>query len=238
MEPIFNVRDLVLRKGDDPLTFDTYDGLTLLITEREVGSTTLCMTLAGRFSQKSGDVHVGDASKPRQRFKKVALAGTTLLDSLERQVDTREVIREQVAWAQPFFKFVPKDILSHDLVKPWLEPLRLTDLDPSLDVGDLTVQDRFRLRVLLALVARKNAVAIVVDDIDQIRSAELRQELLDDLLTLSRHLPVVVSTVNEDPGNHADHVIDLRSGNPSEPELETEQTEHTEHTDQTEEASA
>lgn len=237
MEPIFSVRDLVLRKGDVPLTFDIYDGLTLLITEREVGATTLCMTLAGRFSQKSGEVRVGDAVKPRQRFKKVALAGTTLLDSLERQVDTREVIREQVAWAQPFYKLVPKDILNHDLVQPWLKPLRLTDLDPALDVGELSVQDRFRLRVLLGLVARKNALAIVVDDIDQIRSAELRQELLDDLLTLSKHLPVVVSTVNEDPNDHADHVVDLRSGNQLETE-KIEKTDKTEKTEHTEEASA
>lgn len=211
MEPIFNVTDLVVRKGDDPLTFDIGEGLTLLITERESGSSTLCMTLAGRYKQFGGTIALsGTNTTPRQRFKRVAMAGLIMLDGLERQVDTRHILREQIAWSQPFFKLIPRDVLAHPNVEPWLEVLNLTDLDVSLDVGDLTVEDRFRLRVLLALVSRPDADALVIDDIDQIRSLRLRSVILDDLVELSKHLPVVVNSVNDDPGNHADAIVDLR----------------------------
>lgn len=206
-----SVRDLVVRKGDAPLTFVVVDGLTLLIHERESGASTLLMTLAGRFSGKSGDVTVAGASKARERFRKVALAGVTLLDSLERQVSVREVLREQVAWSQPFFKLVPKDILGHPNVEPWLETLQLSDLDTSADIGDLAVQDRFRLRILLALVSRPDAAVLVVDDIDQLRSEALRTEVLEDLRVLSERIPVVAGTVNDDILHQADRVIDLRA---------------------------
>lgn len=211
MEPIFHVTDLVVRKGDEPLTFKIGDGLTLLITERESGSSTLCMTLAGRFKQYSGAIALSGAdTTPRERFKDVAMAGMTMLDGLERQMDTRHILREQIAWSQPFFKRVPRDVLAHPNVEPWLDVLSLEDLDVSCKIGDLSVEDRFRLRVLLALVSRPDAKALVIDDIDQIRSLRLRAEVLDDLVKVSQHLPVLVNSVNEDPDNHADAIVDLR----------------------------
>ena len=211
MEPILSVRDLVLRKGDSPVSFDVGEGLTLLLSEREAGTTSLCMALAGRFRPHSGEVSANGKTQARSRFKQVALAGTTLLDTLERQVATREVLREQVAWAQPFFSFVPKDIVHHKKVEPWLEPLGLTGLDASTDVGDLSVADRYRLRVMLALIARPDAPVVIVDDIDQLRAADLRDEILADLKRLSQRIAVLVTTVNEDPKNYADTIIDLRS---------------------------
>ena len=211
MKPIFQVTDLVVRKGDEPLTFEIGDGLTLLITERESGSSTLCMTLAGRFKQFGGEIALsGATTTPRERFKDVAMAGLTMLDGLERQMDTRHILREQIAWSQPFFKRVPRDVLAHPNVEPWLDVLSLEDLDVSLRIGDVSVEDRFRLRVLLALVSRPDAKALVIDDIDQIRSLRLRAAVLDDLVELSKHLPVVVNSVNEDPDNHADEIVDLR----------------------------
>ena len=213
MEPILSARDLVIRHNDAPLSFDVHDGLTLLITERESGASTRNMALAGRYRPKGGEVLLGgEATSPRQRFKRVALAGVELIDSLERLVDVREVIREQVAWSQMFFVPVRRDILNHPKVEPWLEPLGLTHLEPSLDVGNLNVEDRFRLRVLLALIARPDADLLIVDDLDQIRSLKLRNEVLDDLAGLSQHVPVLATTVNDDEGNHADHIIDLRDG--------------------------
>lgn len=210
MDSVLRATDLVVRKGDEPLTFEVGEGLTLLISERESGTSTLCMTLAGRHKPHSGEVAVGDALKARERFKQVALTGLPLLDGLERQVSTRVILREQIAWSQPFFSLIPRDVLGYKTVKPWLEILNLSDLDISQNVGDLMVEDRFRLRILLALVSRPEAKAIIVDDIDQIRSLRLRSELLDDLVVLSHHIPVVVSTVNDDPGNHADEIVDLR----------------------------
>lgn len=211
MEPIISVRDLVVRRGDAPLNFDVTDGLTLLITERESGASTLNMALAGRYRQKGGHIVMDDKNTtPRLRFKRVALAGVELIDSLERQVDVREIIREQVAWSQMFFVPVRRDILNHPKVEPWLEPLHLTHLNTRLNVGNLNVEDRFRLRVMLALIARPDADLLIVDDLDQIRSLKLRNEVLNDLVTLSKRVPIMATTVNDDEGNHPDHIIDLR----------------------------
>ena len=208
--PILRVNDLIVRPEDPQLTFECAAGLTLLVCARESGASTLSMTLAGRFTPASGDIDISGARTTRERFRAVALAGVTLIDSLERSVTVREVIREQVAWAQPWYKRVPKDILTHPLVEPWLEPLDLSELDPSLSVAELDTLTRLRLRVLLALTSRPNASLLVVDDPDQLRNIELRGALLESLRGVAQTLPVVVASVNPDIGDHAEHVIDLR----------------------------
>lgn len=210
--PILRVNDLIVRPEDPQLTFECAAGLTLLVCARESGASTLSMTLAGRFTPASGDIDISGARTTRERFRAVALAGVTLIDSLERSVTVREVIREQVAWAQPWYKRVPKDILTHPLVEPWLEPMDLSELDPSLSVAELDTLTRLRLRVLLALTSRPNASLLVVDDPDQLRNIELRNALLESLRGVAQTLPVVVASVNPDIGDHAEHVIDLREG--------------------------
>ncbi|WKD56608.1 hypothetical protein CAPI_00100 [Corynebacterium capitovis DSM 44611] len=212
MTPLLTVRDLTLTKGATSYTFDAGTGLTLLKVARESGASTVSMAIAGRYKPVAGTIAVGDAETTRERFRSVALAGVTLIDSLERSVSVREAIREQVAWAQPFFSRVPKDILSHRLVEPWLEPLGLADLDPAVPVGDLHALDRLRLRVVLALISRRDARLLVVDDPDQLRSISLRDELLANLHDLSELIPVVVSSVNPDHAGIADAVIDLAHG--------------------------
>ncbi|MCT1445226.1 hypothetical protein M3G11_08750 [Corynebacterium sanguinis] len=107
---------------------------------------------------------------------------------------------------------MPKDILTHPLVEPWLEPMDLSELDPSLSVAELDTLTRLRLRVLLALTSRPNASLLVVDDPDQLRNIELRGALLESLRGVPQTLPVVVASVNPDIGDHAEHVIDLREG--------------------------
>ena len=213
--PVLSVRDLALHKGDAPYSFDVHPGLTLLETSRESGATTLSLALAGRFSPADGTVALGGpggVSSTRRRFASVALAGVPLIDTLERAVSAREAIREQVAWAQPFFSRVPRDILGHQLVEPWLAPLGLEGLDPARTVGELSNLDRMRLRVLLALVGRREAKLLIVDDPDQLRSHALRNELLLNLGDVSEHVPVLVTSVNPDPEVIADEVIDLTAG--------------------------
>ena len=83
-------------------------------------------------------------------------------------------------------------------MEKWLEPLQLEDLDMMAHVGDIGPTDRFRLRVLLALISRPNAKLLVVDDVDQVRKMDIRRKLLDDLRGVAVHLPVMVNTVNEE----------------------------------------
>lgn len=188
---VLTARDLVLYKGDRPVTLEVTDGVTVIQTVRESASTSLAMALAGRFRPHSGTID-------GPGFKRTALAGVPLLDSLERQVSVREVLREQVAWAQPFFSWTPKDIMRHKYVARWLAPLKLQGLDAEQPVGELNVLERFRLRILLALVSRPYAELLIVDDVDQIKDMDLRRELLGDLVRVATHVPVVFTTVNEE----------------------------------------
>ena len=50
---------------------------------------------------------------------------------------------------------------------------------------------------------------LVVDDIDQLRSLDLRDQMITRLRTMSTHLPVVVSTVNPVDEDAADRRISL-----------------------------
>ncbi|MBC3185460.1 hypothetical protein H7347_02540 [Corynebacterium sp. zg-331] len=195
-------------------SFAVGPGLTLLRNRRENYHTALSLTLAGRRRPSAGSVTLDHRGKTVQRhadlFRLVALAGAVEVDALDRIVPVRAVLREQIAWASPWWRHVGKNLLDHDLVRPWLEPLGL-DIDLDAKVGEISPHDRFRLRVLLALVARTDAAVLIVDDIDQVRDMRLRDEILTELRELSLSLPVIASTVNPDNTGIATRVIDLRT---------------------------
>lgn len=202
MTAILSTQDLVLRRDDTPETFDVGRGLTLLNTRRESDSTLLSLALAGRFRPHSGEILLdGEPSTTRQRFKQIALAGVSEIDSLDRLVRVRDVVREQIAWSQRFFQPVPhkaEAIKSHKNVEKWLEPLQLEDIDMQSEIGDIGPTDRFRLRILLALISRPDAKLLIVDDIDQVRKMDIRHKLLDDLRGVAVYVPVMVNTVNKE----------------------------------------
>lgn len=191
MTVVLTAHELVPRKGATPVSLVAEEGLTIVQTRREAGGSTLAMALADRYKPYSGTVE-------GPGFKRTALAGVDFIDTLERQVSARETIREQVAWAQPFFALTPKDIMHHKYVEPWLEPLRLENLDADKRVGDLGVMDRFRLRILLGLVSRPKAELLVVDDVDQVKKMPLRHQIIGDLVEVAGRVPVIVTTVNEE----------------------------------------
>lgn len=191
MTIILTADELMVGENATPVSLVAEEGLTILQTRRETGGSLIAMSLAGRYKPYSGTVD-------GPGFKRTALAGVEFIDKLERQVSARESIREQVAWAQPFFARTPKDIMSHKLVEPWLEPLRLEGLDIDRPVGKIGVMDRFRLRIMLGLVARPNAELLVVDDIDQLKKMSLRHQILQDLQAVATRVPVIATTVNEE----------------------------------------
>lgn len=202
MSAILSAQDLVLRSGDEPESFDAGRGLTLLNTARESDSTLLSLALAGRFNPAGGTILLdGEPTTHRDRFRDIALAGVPEIDSIDRLVRVRDAVREQIAWSQGFFKRTPhrsEAIKAHPHVEKWLEPLQLEELDLLAKVGDITPLERFRLRVLLALISRPEAKLLIVDDIDQVRDMKLRKLLLSDLRGVAVHLPVLVNTVNEE----------------------------------------
>ncbi|GAB3082971.1 hypothetical protein [Corynebacterium aquatimens] len=216
MDPVLRVHDLAVTKTGSSYAFDAEEGLNILINDREAGSSTLALALAGRFRPTAGSVDLlGSPSTPKERFSAVALAGKELIDDLDRLVPVRDLIREQISWSQRFFVPVPRhDLLQHSRLAPWVEDLELSDLDVNDKVGDLHPTTRLQLRVLLALVARPDARLLIVDDVDQLRSLELRDQLLGNLSRIAEKVPVLALTVNdvpkEFPGEAPVNVIDLR----------------------------
>ena len=209
-EAVISARDLQVADDRPPITMDVTEGLTLLIQGRESHATELSLVLGGRVRPRAGSVASGgETLGPRKLFKRVALAGAPEIDTLERATSAKETIREQIAWAQPWYKPTPKDPMSHALAEPWLEPLAL-DIDPKTAIGNLRVIDRIRVRVLCALIARPDADLLIVDDIDQLRAVDLRDELLTNLKAVAEKLPVIASSVNPDAYHIADTIIDLR----------------------------
>ncbi|CAB0648147.1 hypothetical protein NY035_10640 [Corynebacterium diphtheriae bv. mitis] len=214
-QPILSVTDLHMVSGTHLPELKIYAGLSLVHCGRENSATTLSMTLAGRMKPISGTIElkVQDSDKvlttPRQLHKAVALAGVPELDSLERLVPVTAAVREQLAWSQPWYRRVPRDVTKSET---FINAAKLLDLPNSKEfasqsIGDLDPLTRFRLRIALALIARPHTDLLIVDDIDQIRSLRLRADLLRELKNIAASIPVVAMSANDDVDKIADHEI-------------------------------
>ncbi len=203
----FSVRDLELSTRQQIPDFDIYPGCNLLHVSRESSATVLALTLAGRMRARSGGI-TGLGHK--QAFRQVALAGATEIDSLERLVPAWTVVREQLAWSQPWYRLTPRDVDRVDSVQDAFAAVGLDYTNAQLKevaVGKMPVLDRLRLRVALALIARPAARLVVVDDIDQLRSNRLRGQFLESLSQLSQTLPVVAVSANGAQDGQVDHIV-------------------------------
>lgn len=204
---------LRLSTGFEVPDFQLYPGLNLIHASRETSATVLGLTLAGRMKPAGGTIDFGGATG--KAFKNVALAGVVEIDSLERLVPVRVVIREQLAWSQPWYKFTPRSIENNDLAQWALGLVGLSFDDGAArhtKVGELDVLTRLRLRTALALIARPEAKLLIVDDIDQLRSIKLRHSYLESLREVAATIPVLVISANADEAGLADHEIRVAGG--------------------------
>lgn len=214
-QPAVETRGIVLGTGQPVPDFSAPKGLTLCHVSREASATVLALTLGGRMRPKRGDILLGAPTTARQRYRRVALAGVTAIDSLERLVSARTVVREQLAWSQPWWKLTARHPMRVAHVKRAFELVSLDMSDDDLrhtPVGKMEVLDRFKLRVALALIARPEAQILVVDDIDQLRSNRLRREFLQMLAQLSQTIPVIAVSANADTDGLADQVLRMTVG--------------------------
>ncbi|ANE04144.1 hypothetical protein [Corynebacterium crudilactis] len=179
-------------------------GLTMLVTGRESQSSSFSLVLSGRMRATTGSIELhGAPTKASGLAKHIALAGVTEIDSLERLVSVRTVVREHLAWSSPWYLMVPRDI---DDAGRWVDVEKQLglNLNPQTLIGELSVLERFKLRIALALLSRPDAQLLVVDDPDQVRSMEVRTDIVRALKDLSRELPVVIVSTNPDSDGLAD----------------------------------
>lgn len=203
--PILQTRNLTVH-GTPFADLELGAGLTLLTTAREASSSSYSLVLSGRMRPDSGTVlYKGTPAPPKRLFPDIALAGIAEIDSLERLVTVRTVVREQIAWATAWYRPTPRDLDRHEPWRRYASALGLDNLDPARLIGDLDVSTRYRLRVALALVARPEASVLIVDDPDQVRDMNLRAGILERLRELSVSRPVIVVSSNPDLDGLADH---------------------------------
>lgn len=188
-------------------------GFTLLQTEREASSSSYSMVLSGRMRPDEGEISIaGVNQKISALARQIALTGVDEIDHLDRLVTVSTVVREQIAWAQPWYRRTPRDIGEYQPYRELSETLNL-QLKPKTLIGELHVNERFRLRILLAMIARPNAHALIVDNPDQVRTITERTKILGFLKKLSEDVPVVIVSTNPDLNNITDSAFEVvRSG--------------------------
>lgn len=194
--PVLTTTDLDVGGGVLPDLQIPATGLTLLQIPRESRATTLALVLAGRMKPQAGTVTCHGDTGVASRRRAIALAGVNQIDTLERLVPVRAVLREQLAWATPWHRRVPRDLDATD----WPRLAAETGLDVDLDqpVGALHPRERLKLRIVLARLARPHADILIVDDVDQVKSLADRREILSRLHELAETRAVIVTSANGD----------------------------------------
>lgn len=200
---VITTEGLKLASGTEVPDLEIHSGFTMLHCRRESSATTLAMTMAGRMHPKKGKVTVTGNhrvhSKMHEIHKRIAFAGVPEVTEVERLITVHTAIRERAVWAGSWWKITPHNI---ENIAAYTEAAKLLDFHfdnataKKTLVGDLDPFDRAKLQVVLALISRPHPVALLVDDIDALRSLVLRRNFLQLLSQVATAFPVVVLTSN------------------------------------------
>lgn len=216
MHAILQTRDLTLANEDAIPNLDILPGLTLIHCNPLLDTATLAMTLGGRLASKSGEILVRSGHKRAGNKKtiqrSVALAGVPEVDALEPRVPIRSLVREQVVWTSRWWQQVPKELSQIERFQnaATLMGFQLSDEEAKTTVvATLNPLEAFKLRIVLALVARPEATLLLINDIDSVRNVQLRRELLQHLKNLSAKMAVAVLSTNALDREICDAYIDL-----------------------------
>lgn len=167
-------RDLVLQgpRGPvyGPLDLDIPAGWLIAVVGREgSGRTSLLLTLSGRMRPTSGSLEIlgTDGLRHARRIqRRSAVACFSAIDALDEGLRLRELIHERADFSVPLWRRAPR--LGDPAMTSLIECVfGDAPFDPDAFVWQLSTLDRFRLRILLALIASPEL--LVVDDVDTVR---------------------------------------------------------------------
>jgi ABC-type branched-subunit amino acid transport system ATPase component len=204
--PAIVVEDLTLRAGGrtifEDVSFDVPTGsLTVLAGASGTGRTALALALAGRFSVSAGRFSVLGLALPRHAGevrRRVGFTGNATVVPLDETLTVRHHVAEALGLAGPWWRRsgtrerVDRTITAaNDLLAALEEvvggnapsgPLAQARLHRGELVRDASPVARFTLSLVLALVSGPDV--LVVDDVDQLRTADERRAAWAALLTL------------------------------------------------------
>lgn len=206
--PAVVVRGLTLRAGKrtifEDVTFDVGTGsLAVLAGASGTGKSALALALAGRLTPTAGQLSVLGLSLPRQAGaarRKIGFTGNATVTPLDETLTVRHHVAEALELAGPWWRRsatreqVDRTITAaNDLLgalgdafgdDPAALPLAQARLHRGELVRDASPVARFALSLVLALVSVPDL--LVVDDVDQLRTADERRAAWAALLTLER----------------------------------------------------
>lgn len=213
---VLKTTDLVLASGTAVPDLNIRSGFTMVHCRRESSATTLAMTIAGRMNPKKGTITLSQRhrawTKTTEIHKRVAFAGVPELSEVERLVTVHTAIRERAVWAGNWWKLTPRNI---EKIPAYTAAAKLVEFDfdnataKKTLVGELDPFDRIKLHVVQALISRPDPVALIVDDIDSLRSLILRRNFLHLLSRIATNFPVIVLTSNAADRQYTDEYLQV-----------------------------
>lgn len=168
--------------------FDARPGtLTVFQADSGGGRSALLLTLTGRMRSSAGTLRVDGHALPRRARRVRRISSLGLMDEVNA-LDDRLRVREHLSEGL-LLRLRPA---SRGLADEAMEAADLGGLDRGALVKDLTMLERRRLGVALALLAEPRLLA--VDDVDGGLSAEHQADLWLTLRRLSQEGPTVIAT--------------------------------------------
>ena len=203
--PVIQLRDAAVRgpRGPvfGPLTHASANPITVVCGPRGSGRTGLLLALSGRMRLTGGSARVLGDERPAALRRRVGIAGFDGIDTLEPTASVSAALRERLSWVSPWYRRVPR--LTREVVRELLAEAfgDLEQPDPDTLTRDLGPVDTMLLRIALALI--ESPEMLVLDDFDELRSAEERRVVAERLSGLAtRGIAVVLATTDVADGEH------------------------------------
>ncbi|WP_017600401.1 ATP-binding cassette domain-containing protein [Nocardiopsis lucentensis] len=202
--PVYTGVDFTARPGT----------LTVFQADSGGGRSSLLLTLTGRMRPSSGRLHVDGYSLPKQARKVRRISALGLMDEVNA-LDDRLRVKEHLSEGM-LLRLRPG---VRTLTDQAMEAVGLADLDRTTLVKELTMLERRRLGVALALLAEPRLLA--VDNVDGGLSAEHQADMWRTLKDLAKEGLTVIATCADDEefdsvaGPDTQGPIPIRQGEPA-----------------------
>ena len=179
-----------------PLSMASDARIVMFVGPRGSGLTSLMLSVAGRMRAGSGRVTVlghDAAAEAKDVRALVGIVGVDMVDGLDAHDTVGRVLRRRWAWAHPFWSRRPKadDAWVRGMLGGLFGPVRVPDA--ASRIMDLDEDQRFLLRIALALVDDPRALAI--DSVDSLADPRARAAVMGRIAWLAdRGCAVVMAT--------------------------------------------
>lgn len=169
-----------------PLDAASTTPITVVNGARGSGRTSLLLSIAGRMRLTEGTLFTlgHDQRAEGKRVRRLTgIAGYNEIDALEGSVRVDDVLRERLAWAAPWYRFVrrPGEDAIRDALGEVFGPVPIPSATTLM--REVSEAQDLLLRISLALIEKPRLV--VVDDLDDVKNPDERREVAERVSALA-----------------------------------------------------